>query len=132
MRRRYVGIIERGEEPGYSIFFPDFPGCGSAGDSIEETVEMGQEALTGHIAVMAEYGDPIPDPTPLDKIEVDADVQEVVRVLIEVGVPGRVKRINITMDENLIEEIDRVAGEGKRSAFLADAARHALAAQRLA
>ncbi|GAA0582064.1 type II toxin-antitoxin system HicB family antitoxin [Caenispirillum bisanense] len=132
MRAQYVGIVEQDETPGYSIFFPDFPGCVSAGDTIQETVEMGREALTGHIALMAELGQPVPPPTPLDAITVDADVTEAVRVLIEVGVPGRVKRINITLDENLIEEIDRVAGDGRRSAFLADAARLALAAHRTA
>lgn len=132
MRAQYVGIVEQDETPGYSIFFPDFPGCVSAGDSVQETVEMGREALTGHIALMAELGQPVPQPTPLDDIVVDPDVNEAVRVLIEVGVPGRVKRINITLDENLIEEIDRVAGDGHRSAFLADAARIALAARRTA
>lgn len=132
MQHRYVAIVERGDGPGYSIFFPDFPGCVSAGDTISQTVDMGREALTGHIAVMVEYGDPIPAPTPLDDIPVDPEVNEAVRILIEVGVPGRVKRINVTLDENLIEEIDRIAGDGKRSAFLSDAARRELAARRVA
>ena len=42
--------------------------------------------------------------------------------------PGKAKRINIMMDESLIEAIDRIASN--RSGFLSDAARMAIAARR--
>ena len=127
MRRSYVAIIERSETPGYSVYFPDFPGCVSAGDSIEETVRMGREALAGHVAVMTTYGDPIPRPTPLDDIDVEPDIDVAALVLIDVSIPGKGRRVTVTLDETLVTEIDRLAGAGGRSAFLADAARSALA-----
>lgn len=127
MKRRYPAIIDR-EGRTFGIHFPDFPGCVSTGDSIEEAIDNGAEALAGHIALMAADGDPIPAPTALEYIERDPELDFVLATLIEVVVPGPVKRINITLDESLIEEIDSVAKN--RSGFLADAARAALVKRR--
>jgi metal-responsive CopG/Arc/MetJ family transcriptional regulator len=48
--------------------------------------------------------------------------------LVPVTLPGRAHRVNITMDEGLLHEIDAVADN--RSRFLADAARAELARRR--
>lgn len=122
----YPAIIERGDE-GYGVFFPDLPGCTSAGDTIQEAARNAEEALAGHLIVSAQHGDPIPDPSELDAIERDPDVQEVARVLVRADRPGRSVRINITLDEGLLARIDKVASN--RSGFLADAARSALVGQ---
>lgn len=123
----YPAIIERAKR-GYSVFFPDLPGCTSAGETIDEAALNAEEALSGHLLVSAQHGDDIPAPSSLDEIERDPDVEEVARILVRAERPGRVRRINITMDEGLIEAIDRLAPN--RSAFLSDAARMALAARR--
>jgi predicted RNase H-like HicB family nuclease len=123
----YPAIIERAEE-GYSVFFPDLPGCTSAGTTMQEAALNAEEALSGHLIVSAQHGDDIPAPSSMESIGHDADVEEVARILVRAERPGRAKRINIMMDESLIEAIDRLAPN--RSAFLADAARMALAARR--
>ena len=40
----YPAIFEK-DDTGYSIFFPDIPGCNSEGDSLEEAYEMARDAL---------------------------------------------------------------------------------------
>ena len=122
--RFYVAIIERGAE-GFGVFFPDLPGCVSAGDTIQDAARNAEEALRGHVALMIRDGDAIPQATPIDEIPADPDVTEVARVMIPAAMPGRALRLNISLDEGLVGEIDRAAAaQGmSRSAFLADAAR---------
>ena len=123
----YPAIVERSRD-GFGVFFPDLPGCVSAGRTVQEAVVNAEEALTGHLLVSAEYGDVISDPTPLDALEDDPEVDEAARILVRAERPGKAVRLNITLDEGLVAAIDRVANN--RSGFLAEAARHELAARR--
>lgn len=83
---------------------------------------MAHEALNLHIAGMLEDGDEIPQASELETI----DREDAVTVLmISANLPGKNKKLSITLDEHLIEAIDAVAGN--RSGFLAEAARHELA-----
>lgn len=120
----YPAIIERGGQ-GFGVFFPDLPGCVSAGTTIQEAARNAEDALDGHLAVSSNYGDVIADPSDLDAIERDADVDEVARILVRGERPGKAVRLNITLEEGLLSRIDRIASN--RSGFLADAARAALA-----
>src|SRR5579872_6426086 len=61
--RYYIGIIHKDEGSDYGISFPDFPGCVSAGSDLVELATMGEEALRGHIALMADEGEAVPEPT---------------------------------------------------------------------
>lgn len=119
----YPAVIERGAE-GFGVFFPDLPGCVSAGVTIQEAALGAEEALNGHLAVSAEHGDDIPAPSDIDAIERDPDVDEVARILVRGERPGRAVRIQVSIDDGLLARIDRVAKN--RSRFLADAARAAL------
>jgi len=47
---------------GYLIEFPDIPGCMSDGDTPEEAIVNGRDALKACILTMGEFGDPIPKP----------------------------------------------------------------------
>jgi predicted RNase H-like HicB family nuclease len=123
----YFAIIERAPR-GYGVFFPDLPGCTSAGDTVTEAAINAEEALAGHLLVCEQHGDAIPEPSELDQLEVDSDVDEVARLLVRGERKGKAVRINITLDEGLLAAIDKVAEN--RSGFLAEAARVALAARR--
>lgn len=123
----YPAIIERGTT-GFGVFFPDLPGCVSAGGTIQEAAHNAEEALSGHLVTASEHGDEIPQPSDLDALERDPDVDEAARILVRADLPGRFVRLNITLDEALVAAIDRVAPN--RSGFLADAARNALRAER--
>lgn len=48
---------------GYGIEYPDLPGCMSDGETIEEAVANGADAVRCWIAAMKEAGRPIPMPT---------------------------------------------------------------------
>lgn len=114
----YIGIVERAEN-GFSTFFPDVPGCVSAGATHAEAVLNGEAALALHLSSMVHDGEIVP--TASDDIEADPDVDTVFRFWARVELPGKAIRINITLDEGLVASIDRVAKN--RSGFLADAAR---------
>ena len=122
----YPAIVERAGR-GFSVYFPDLPGCTSAGDTIQQAARGAEEALDGHLLVSAQRGDSIPNPSELDAITRDPEVDEAARILVRAERPGRALRLNISLDEGLIAAIDRIAPN--RSRFLADAARVALAAR---
>lgn len=121
----YTAIVERGKH-GFGVFFPDVPGCVSAGDTEQQIFANAEEALSGHLAAMIENGEPLPERS--DCVASDPDVAEHCRIEIRVELPGKAVRLNITMDEGLVAAIDRVAAN--RSSFLAEAARAALAKRR--
>jgi len=52
---RFVGIIHKDKASDYGVSFPDFPGCITAAETLEEAFDMALEALQGHIDVMYEY-----------------------------------------------------------------------------
>lgn len=126
----YIALIDRASDRSYGISFPDFPGCVSAGDTFEKVLREGAEALSFHVAGMKQDGDPVPVPRSLDEIKAAAedwyDIRgSIVSVVPLLPFPARTVRINVTMDERLLAEIDSVSKN--RSAFLADAARNMLA-----
>ena len=121
----YTAIVER-SETGFSAYFPDVPGCVSAGRNQQEIFANAEEALSLHLGEMARAGEIIPGRS--DFIPHDPEVEEFCRFNARVELPGKAIRLNITMDEGLVAAIDRVASN--RSSFLADAAREALAARR--
>lgn len=130
---RVVALIHKEEGTSYGISFPDFPGCISAGDTLDEALASGAEALQFHIEGMVEDGDPIPTPRTADALRADPEFADdftgAIVAAVPVFVPGRpVKRVNITIEGDLLDEIDRAAKAfpGGRSGFLAQAAREKL------
>ena len=57
-----VRPLSKEEGGGYSIYFPDLPGCWSDGATAEEAIENGRDALQSWLAVAQEFGDDIPRP----------------------------------------------------------------------
>ena len=41
----YPALVDKDEDSDFGVSFPDFPGCVSAGESVEEAVLGAQEAL---------------------------------------------------------------------------------------
>jgi predicted RNase H-like HicB family nuclease len=65
---QYIAVIHKYPATQYGISFPDFPGCISAGGSIEEAQKNAREALEMHIKGMREDGESIPPPSDFQKI----------------------------------------------------------------
>ena len=57
-----VRPLSKEEGGGYSIYFPDLPGCWSDGATPEDAIENGCDALQSWLAVAQEFGDGIPRP----------------------------------------------------------------------
>jgi antitoxin HicB len=54
--------LSKDEGGGYSITFPDLPGCYSDGATPEEAINNGRDALESWLAVACEFGDKLPKP----------------------------------------------------------------------
>lgn len=121
------------EEDGvFGVSFPDFPGCVATGRTEDEALRRGGETLAFHIAGMVADGDPLPVPRRLAELRRDATFREdavgAVLALVPFEPPGRAVRVNISLEERLLESVDRAASAAgqSRSAFLAEAARQRL------
>lgn len=124
----YVAIVEGDQEGGYSAYFPDLPGCVTASETMLELPAAARDALSLHLQGMAEDGEAFPEPTALEDIKGDADVQEVGRILVDADVEDAPVRVNISIGAQFLKRVD-VAAEARgmsRSAFLIEAARAAM------
>jgi predicted RNase H-like HicB family nuclease len=118
----YPAIIERGSD-GFSVFFPDLPGCTSGGDTVDQAAHNARDALRGHLALMIADGDKVPVASKLDDIKDDPEVDEVAKTLVPVDLLGKSVRLNISLDEGLVSSIDLTAEQigMTRSGFIAAA-----------
>ena len=62
MKLTYAVVIEQ-TPSNYAAYSPDVPGCVSTAKSWDEVLAMIREALTVHIELLMEDGDPVPEPT---------------------------------------------------------------------
>lgn len=81
----YLAVIERGKS-GFGAFFPDLPGCVSAGDTVAITVANAKAALALHLAGMIEDGDSLPQLSDSKRIPADQEVHDAARRLITVDI----------------------------------------------
>ena len=50
------------DEGGYSVEFPDLPGCFSCGDTFHDAVAMGADAAKTYVASLLGRGETVPEP----------------------------------------------------------------------
>jgi predicted RNase H-like HicB family nuclease len=68
----YVAIVEDAEpEKAVGIWFPDLPGCFSAGDDVDEALRNAEEALALYAEAEAQEGRPLRRPRTLSELRVD-------------------------------------------------------------
>jgi predicted RNase H-like HicB family nuclease len=68
----YVAIVEdAGPDTAIGIWFPDLPGCFSAGDDIDEALRNAQEALVLYAEAEAKEGRTLPLPRSLSALRDD-------------------------------------------------------------
>jgi predicted RNase H-like HicB family nuclease len=123
----YIALLRKAPTSGYGVDFPDFPGCVTAGRTLEEARKMAAEALDLHLEGMLEDREPVPEPLSLDAIMSDPENRDAVAFLVEdrIRAPKSV-RINVMLPQDILVAIDRRTTN--RSRFLAEAAREKLAA----
>lgn len=123
----YIGLIHKDAASDYGVSFPDFPGCVSAGVTLDEARAGAEEALALHIEGMLEDGEALPEPTSLEDVMADPENRDGVAVLVRAPqVDQRSIRVNVTFPEDVLKQIDTYAQQAgfTRSGFLAIAARH--------
>ncbi len=125
----YIGFIHKDGKSDYGVSFSDFPGCVTAGKTLDEAQQMASEALEMHIEGMREDGEKIPVPSALDDVLKSPLAKGHKAVIaVSVMVARKKERVNVMLDEDLLRRIDAVSGN--RSEFLGRAALHELANMR--
>ncbi len=110
---RYPILIEVGSpDTAFGVVVPDFPGCFSAGDTLDEAVDAAKEAAAAWIDVAMDNGLAIPKPSRLEDvrncpgyigwivgvIELDDDISD-----------DTIERINITLPKRVLRRLDDLA-----------------------
>ena len=125
----FIALIHKEPKSDYGVSFPDLPGCVTAGATLDEARRMAAEALAFHLEGLAEDGAAIPEARSLEAIMAERINRDGVAILVESPRPSaRSVRVNITLPEDVLGEIDRYAtAHGlTRSGFIARAARKEL------
>lgn len=128
----YIALIHKEADRDYGIMFPDFPGCISAGSTVEEAIAMATEALSFHAANMLADGEEIPAARNLDEIRDAGDewidfggASMVTFVPLLPTAQGKPQATNLSLDSGLVEAAD-IYGHRvglTRSAVFAEGAR---------
>ncbi|MBL8831487.1 MAG: type II toxin-antitoxin system HicB family antitoxin [Rhodospirillales bacterium] len=106
----YIALIHKEAQSDFGVSFPDLPGCVTAGRTLDEARAFAVEALALHIEGLVADGETIPIASDLETIMADRANRKAVAVLVELRarVPKTV-RVNITLPEDALAEIDRYA-----------------------
>src|ERR1700734_525271 len=126
----YIAYLHKEGKSDFGVSFPDFPGCVTAGKSLDEARRRAPEALAFHITGMLEDGEKIPKPSKLDDLVADPARRDAVAFLVSADFPkSKTVRVNNTARENQIELIDRRARQAgmTRSAYIVQSATAELA-----
>ncbi|MBW6400763.1 type II toxin-antitoxin system HicB family antitoxin [Roseomonas sp. HJA6] len=106
----YIALIHKDADSDFGVSFPDFPGCVTAGATLDEARAMATEALALHIEGMVADGEAIPEPSSLTAVMAERENRDAVALLV----PGPAKavkavRVNITLPEDTLKAIDTFA-----------------------
>ena len=76
----YIAIIEdAGPDCAVGVWFPDLPGCTSAGDDIDEALRNAPEALELYAESIEGDGKPLPRPRTLTELKTDPEIADDIR-----------------------------------------------------
>jgi predicted RNase H-like HicB family nuclease len=116
----YIAYLHKEKKSDYGVSFPDFPGCITAGETLDEARRNAVDALTLHIEGMVEDGEEIPNPSSLDDLARDPALKGAIAFLVIINISDKVERFNITARKSQMEEIDRLAKQHgmTRSAYI--------------
>ncbi len=86
--RHFLAIVEDAR-PGNAVgvWFPDVPGCFSAGDTLDEAIRNAPEALASHLDILRAERQPLPIPRTIDELRRDPEIAAEVEKYIVAVVP---------------------------------------------
>lgn len=82
---KYTSLIHKESGSDYGVSFPDFPGCVTAGVTLDEARRKAVEALALHIDGMIDDGEAIPEPTSLEAVMSQRENRDALAFLVSVG-----------------------------------------------
>ena len=126
----YIAVVHKDPKSDFGVSFPDFPGCITAGTSIDEAKDMANDALSLHVKGLLEDGEDMPSPSKLEDIMNNPEYSDSAAILV-VSISeakARSVRVNITVPEDMLRKIDNIAKQRgmSRSSFLVNAAQNAI------
>ena len=130
---RFPIVIHKDRDSDYGVTVPDLPGCFSAGDTTDDALSNAVEAIECHIEGLLLDGEKLPVPETVEHYRGQRQFAKGVWALVDVDVAklsGKAKRVNITLPERLLVQIDSFAARhgDTRSGLLAHAALEYVAA----
>jgi predicted RNase H-like HicB family nuclease len=136
--RHYYALIESlGGGKGFSIWFPSFRGTTSHADTQHDVPRQAADALATIVEAMEADGEALPTCYEDNDGGVTFDagfLKNSVPLLVPVEIAGKALRVNVSLNEGLLNRIDEVARRTgtSRSALLARGAKLVIAAENAA
>ena len=123
---RYAVAIHKDKDSDYGVSVPDLPGCFSAGDTLDDAMNQVVEAIETHIEGLMIDGEPVPATSDIEALRVNENYADATWAVVDVDISrlsGKTRRINITMTERLLSQLDEATERAgaTRSGLLADA-----------
>ncbi len=120
----YIAIIHKEKDTAYGVTLPDFPGCFSAADTLDDVPRNVQEAV--ELWAEGEEVEP-PVPSSFEDVAQSEAAQGGMLMLVDINfdfLDQKVVPVNLSMPVYMRNRIDRAARERglTRSAFLVQAA----------
>jgi predicted RNase H-like HicB family nuclease len=79
----YVAIVEEEEGKAIGVWFPDLPGCVSAGDTLDEAMLNAKAVLELWAEAMIESGQKIPAARSFTELKADSEIaQDLARYMV--------------------------------------------------
>lgn len=103
-------VVYKDEDSCFGVTIPDIPGCFSAGDSLIGALVNVQDAVEAHLG----DGEEIPVPSDMEKLISNPDYAGGVWVMVDIDfsfMEGKAVRVNITVPQNVLYNIDQYARE---------------------
>lgn len=123
---RFPVIVHKDPDSDYGVTVPDLPGCFSAGVTFDDALHEVVEAIECHLEGLLLDGETIPSPKTIEEYQNNPDFIGGVWGFVDVDITklsGKVRRVNITLPERLLNLMDKYAREHgeTRSGLIAEA-----------
>lgn len=84
MKLVYPAIFKE-EEIGYTVVIPDLLGCSTQGDTLEEAIEMAEDAALGWLLTALEEKEEIPEASNVNDVELENENEFVSLLLLDLS-----------------------------------------------
>ena len=105
---RYPALID-GQAGVYGVVFPDLPGCVAMGGTVDKAIRNAEDAMRDWIDDMDRRGQAVPEPSPLESIDVPTGSTLTSILLVPALSQKESVRLNLVLDAGVAEAINAEA-----------------------